>query len=889
MDALPIDPLLPQVVATLRAGSALVLEAPPGAGKTTRVPRALLEAGLAGSGEIVVLEPRRLAARMAARRVAEELGERPGETVGWQVRFEDVTGPRTRIRYLTEALLTRRLLADPVLRGVAAVVLDEFHERHLDGDLALALLRRLTRGERPDLKLVVMSATLQAEPVARFLGAPALRSEGRAFPVTVEFLSPEEAARDLRLEGRVAGAVKRVLREEPDGHVLVFLPGAAEIRRAREALGALAAAEVLPLHGDLPPEEQDRAVRPSARRKVILSTNVAETSVTIAGVVAVVDCGLARRASHSPWSGLPTLELRKVSRASAAQRAGRAGRTRPGRCVRLYTRHDHDGRPEFDLPEIQREDLADTALALAALEDRAAPAGPERSAAAAGAEPKDDFWLDPPPAAAWDAAQALLRDLGALDRAGRITALGRRLTRFPLHPRLARLVLAAEEAGAGAEGALAAALLGERDIRERWDAPRGGASPTGPSDLLELAALFEEARRAGFGEGALRRLGLVPGAVQAVERARRQVERLVARTTPTPTSTPTPTPTSTPTSTSTATATATERALLAATLCAFPDRVGRRRAPGSDEVVLAGGGSARLAPESVVREAPLLVAVDAEERRARAPGARPGGASTGVTIRLASAVTQELLLDLFPDALRYEDEVRWNAQAERVDAFERLLYRDLMVEESRAARVDPARAAAALFEAARARGARAFAAEGALDRLLARLSFAARHGPGGGLAPAGDEELLRALRAACEGRRSFAELREAGLEAALLGELAPAERAALERLAPERVTLPGGRSVKVQYEGGEKPPFVESRLQDFFGLADGPRLAGGRVPLVLHLLAPNGRAQQVTTDLAGFWARHYPALRRELMRRYPRHAWPEDPLHAEPPAPRRPR
>ena len=260
-----------------------------------------------------------------------------------------------------------------------------------------------------------------------------------------------------------------------------------------------------------------------------------------------------------------------------------------------------------------------------------------------------------------------------------------------------------------------------------------------------------------------------------------------------------------------------------------------------------------------------------------------------MTIRLASAVTQELLLDLFPDALRYEDEVRWNAQAERVDAFERLLYRDLVVEESRAARVDPARAAAALFEAARARGARAFAAEGALDRLLARLSFAARHGPDGGLAPAGDEELLRALRAACDGRRSFAELREAGLEAALLGELAPAERAALERLAPERVTLPGGRSVKVQYEGGEKPPFVESRLQDFFGLADGPRLAGGRVPLVLHLLAPNGRAQQVTTDLAGFWARHYPALRRELMRRYPRHAWPEDPLHAVPPAPRRPR
>src|SRR5689334_8954076 len=289
MDPLPIDDLLPELIAALRRGPSVVVEAPPGAGKTTRVPRALLEAGLAGGGEIVVLEPRRLAARMAARRVAEELGEEPGGTVGWQVRFEDVSSARTRLRFVTEALLTRRLLRDPLLGGVGAVVLDEFHERHLDGDLALALLARLQRAARPDLKLVVMSATLEAAPLARFLGAPSLRSEGRAFPVALEHLTPEEAARDLRLEERVASAVRRVLREEPDGHVLAFLPGAAEIRRAREALAGLSEVEVLPLHGDLPPAEQDRAVRPSARRKVVLSTNVAETSVTIAGVVAVVD------------------------------------------------------------------------------------------------------------------------------------------------------------------------------------------------------------------------------------------------------------------------------------------------------------------------------------------------------------------------------------------------------------------------------------------------------------------------------------------------------------------------------------------------------------------------------------------------------------------------
>ncbi|HET9553505.1 MAG TPA: helicase-related protein, partial [Anaeromyxobacteraceae bacterium] len=367
MQPLPIDPLLPEIVAALRAGPSLVIEAPPGAGKTTRVPAALVAAGLV-EGEVVVLEPRRLAARLAARRVAEELGERPGETVGYQVRFEDVSGPRTRIRYVTEGLLTRRLLADPSLRGVGAVLLDEFHERHLQGDLALALLRRLQRTSRPDLKLVAMSATLDAAPVARYLEAPTLRSEGRRFDVAVEYLSPEEAARpDQRLEDLVARAVKRLLGEEPDGHLLVFLPGAAEIRWCGQRLAGLGelGVDVLPLHGDLPPEEQDRAVRPSARRKVILSTNVAETSVTIEGVVAVVDGGLARIASHSPWSGLPTLEVRRIARAAAAQRAGRAGRTRAGRCLRLYTRHDHDGRAAYETPEVEREDLSEPLLALA--------------------------------------------------------------------------------------------------------------------------------------------------------------------------------------------------------------------------------------------------------------------------------------------------------------------------------------------------------------------------------------------------------------------------------------------------------------------------------------------------------------------------------------------
>ncbi|WP_243337348.1 ATP-dependent helicase HrpB [Anaeromyxobacter soli] len=867
MQRLPIDDILADAVAALRAGPSLVIEAPPGAGKTTRVPPAIHAAGLAGKGEVVVLEPRRLAARLAARRVAEERGERAGETVGYQVRFEEVAGPSTRIRFVTEGLLTRRLLAEPSLPGVGVVVLDELHERHLQGDLALALLRRLQRTSRPDLKLVAMSATLDAGPVARFLGAASLRSEGRRFEVAVEYLSPEEAARpDVRLEDAVARAVRRLHREGIDGDVLVFLPGAAEIRRAREALAAWAATaevDLLPLHGDLPPEEQDRAVRPGPRRKVILSTNVAETSVTLEGVVAVVDSGLARVASHSPWSGLPTLELRKISRASAAQRAGRAGRTRPGRALRLYTRHDHDARPGFEVPEILREDLSETLLALAALD------------AAEGLE-----WFEPPPPAAWEAARGLLVRLGAIDPRGAISEAGRRMLRLPVHPRQARLAIEAAARGAPDAGALLAALLGERDVRDRRALAGGALPPTGPSDLLELAQAFEEAARARFAPERLRRMGLEPGAVQAVERSRRQLQRLLRSIGPPSTSSPSPAAPSSPL----AGTTSEEHALLLATLAAYPDRVARRRAPGSDEVVLVGGGSARLDPASVVREAPLLVAVDAEERRGdrRPPGARAAEAR----VRVASAVTDEMLLDLFPAALRYEDAVGWNGAAERVEATERLVYEDLVLEEVRAPKADPEKVAALLAEEALARGPSAFAPEGAVDRLVARLAFAARHAPDAGLSPPSDEELAAALRDLCAGRRSFAELREADLPGAILARQDPRARAALERLAPERLTLPGGRSTRVHYEAG-KPPWIESRLQDFFGLAQGPALAGGKVPLVLHLLAPNQRAVQVTTDLAGFWERHYPSIRRELARRYPRHAWPEDPRHASPPPARR--
>src|SRR5215475_4498494 len=401
MQALPIDPLLPAIIGRLRQTPNIVLEAPPGAGKTTRVPPALLDGVIRGASEVLVLEPRRLAARMAARRVAEERGEKLGETVGYQVRFEEVAGPRTRLRFLTEGVLTRRLLSDPQLKNVGVVALDEFHERHLQADLALALLRRLQKTERPDLKLVVMSATLDAGPVASFLdSAPALRSEGKRFDISIEHLARPD---DRPLAEQIAAALNQLISKNLDGDILVFLPGAAEIRRAQSTCAAIADRHdlmVLPLHGDLSAEEQDRAVKPGAKRKVILSTNVAESSVTIDGVVAVIDSGLARVAGHSPWSGLPTLNVARISKASATQRAGRAGRTRPGRCLRLYTKSDYETRPDHELPEIRRLDLAQTVLEL-------------RAAGLASLA-----WLEAPPEDAWRAADELLTRLGAIDARG---------------------------------------------------------------------------------------------------------------------------------------------------------------------------------------------------------------------------------------------------------------------------------------------------------------------------------------------------------------------------------------------------------------------------------------------------------------------------------------
>jgi ATP-dependent helicase HrpB len=896
MQSLPIDSLIPEIVASLKREPNLVVEAPPGAGKTTRVPASLLDAGLAGDGEVWVLEPRRLAARLVARRVAEERNEKLGETVGYQVRFEEIASARTRLRFVTEGVLTRRLLSDPKLARIGCIVLDEFHERHLQADLALALLRRLQLTSRSDLRLVAMSATLDAGAVARYLGdCPSLRSEGRLFPVRVEHLAREDAR---PLAEQVASAVSRLVVEGLDGDVLVFLPGAGEIRRAQDACASLTAAHdliVVPLHGELSADAQDAAVRPARKRKIILSTNVAETSITVEGVAAVIDSGLARIARHSPWSGLARLEVARVSRASAVQRAGRAGRTRAGRALRLYTAQDFAARAEHESPEIQRLDLAEAALELHA----------------AGVGDLTTFdWFESPTTHALDAAEELLRRLGATDARGNVTELGRVMLRLPLHPRLARLVAEAQSRGVARAACTVAALVGERDIREREmfadarDAMRRTAKKHSPSDLLELLDLFDEAARADFAPARLHVLGLNTAAVRNVDRVRRQLQRVVEGATRTAKRDATLTPsrsssTTTNTTGATTNATATkvissvddeEAALLISILAGYPDRVARRRETAKDargaiesevEVLLAGGGAAVLAPESVVRRSEFLVAVDAEERRAQ--GRQRSRGATTTVVRLASAIEPEWLIDLFADAITEREEARWDTQSERVEVLSRMLYDGLVLDERRERAPRGAEVARVLAEAALAAGVDSFVERAAVDQFLARVEFVARTFPEAGFPLLEESDVRESLVKLCEGRRSFAELRDAArgreLINALRAKLTAEQSRVVASMAPERVALASGRQARVNYERG-KPPWTQARLQDFFGMRESPRIAAGRAALVLHLLAPNQRAVQVTSDLASFWSRHYPQVRRELSRRYPRHDWREDPLAA---------
>jgi len=819
--SLPIDPLLPQIVASLRGNPNLVLQADPGAGKTTRVPPALLEAGLLGDGECWILEPRRLAARLAATRVADELGEALGQRAGYAVRFEQKVSKATRLRFVTEGLLLRRLHGDPQLKGIAAVVLDEFHERHLHTDLGITLLRRLQRGSRPDLKLLVMSATLDPGPVAAYLDAPVLRSEGRAFPVDTAFLPRPD---DRPIEAQVSDALDRLYGEGLKEHTLVFLPGAVEIRACLKGCEAVAARRGLslrPLHGELSPDAQAHALEVTGTPKVILSTNVAESSVTLDGIGAVVDSGLGREASHSPWSGLSGLRTTRISQARCTQRTGRAGRTGPGRCLRLYTEADFGARPAFDMPELQRSDLAEPLLSLHGM---------------GIAEPGALDWFEAPPAASLTAAETLLTRLGALAD-GALTPVGRRMADLPLHPRLARLAVAGDDLGIPQLALRAAALLetGNLTARQGLDRAPVKTGHGADSDLLLRLDQFEEAEAASFSAGACRAAGLD---ASAVHRAKRAVQSL-ARLLPSP-----------------AEPSEAEPRLLKALLQAYPDRVGQLSANGT--CAFAGGGGAKLDPASRVRRPGLILALEAE--------AMKQGTGGQTLIRLASRCEADWLLDAFPERLEDVDEVLFNASAGRVERRSEIRYDGLGIDMSRGP-ADPAdpRVAGLLAQALKERPLDEVPA-----RYLARLAFLRKHRTDLDL----PEDLLGPLLAgACAGRTTLREVQDVDWPAALRQAFPAETLRLLEAWAPETFQLPKGRPTKVHYE--DDPPWIASRLQDFWGLKKTPAVAGGAVPLVLHLLAPNMRAVQVTTDLAGFWQRVYKELRPGLSRRYPKHHWPE--------------
>lgn len=830
-ERLPIDEVLPEALAALRAHGGLVLVAPTGAGKTTRVPPALLDAGLAGEGQVVVLEPRRLAARAAARRMAQERGVELGGEVGYQVRFDRRAGRDTRLLVVTEGVLVRMLQEDPFLERIGAVVFDEIHERSLDTDLALAMTRRVQREARPDLRLVAMSATLAPDALARFLGgAPVVASEGRLFEVETRYVERES---DEWLERRVVRGVAEVL-DAGAGDVLVFLPGVGEIRRAGEALADLARKRDLDLRelfGDLPPERQDAALRRGPRRRVVLATNVAQTSVTVEGVTAVVDSGLARVVRYDPGVGLDRLELDWISRASADQRRGRAGRTAPGVCLRLWSEARQRSLAAEDEPEIARVDLAGACLELAAWG--------ERDAAAFG-------WYEAPPAAALERARELLELLGALS-GGAITELGRAMARLPAPPRIARLLLAGADEGHVERVALAAALLAERDPFRR-----GGARRHVPahSDVHERVLALE-----GFeGRGHVHSDAgeLVPAAAQGVLRARDQLARLVERR-------------------GAARREGFERALERAVLAAWPDRLALRRAPGERRAVLVSGRGVRLAEESAVVDPDWFVCVDTDAGRR--------GERAEALVRVASGVREE---DLPAERLRTADELEFDARRERVVARRRtrldaLVVRDVEVGVEPGPEVERVLAEAAAREPARAL---ALDDEG-VARFLARVRSLAAWRPELELPRFDEGDLARVLQPLCAGRTDFAALRHAARSGALRDVLTWEQQAALERDAPERLEVPSGSRVALAYEPG-RPPVLAVRLQELFGLRETPRVAGGRVPVLLHLLGPNFRPQQVTDDLASFWANTYPLVRAELRRRYPRHAWPEDPLAAQP-------
>jgi ATP-dependent helicase HrpB len=816
---LPILDILPELKTVLAENQAVILQAPPGAGKTTRVPLALLDADWLRGQTILMLEPRRLAAGNAARYMAELLREKVGRTVGYTIRYQRQVSKQTRIEVVTEGILTRRLQSDPELQGIGLVIFDEFHERNLNSDLALALCRDAQQGLREDLKILIMSATLDGAPLAKLLQAPLLTSEGRSYPVTVQYAKQEQGS----LVEATAAAIRRALRESA-GDILAFLPGAGEIHRCREALKEIGAVDIRPLYGSLPYPEQEKAIRPGGRRKVVLATNIAETSLTIEGVRVVIDGGYARQPRFDPASGLTRLDKVRISRASAVQRAGRAGRLGPGSCYRLWSEGTQGSLLPFTPPEIRNADLAPLALELANW---------------GIADPLQLTWLDPPPEGGLAAAKQLLQLLGALDDALQLTPLGKRLAQLPVHPRLGRMLLLAERLECLPLACDLLALLSEPDLRSQ----RGEARQRSENDLLDRLELLWKQRRQGE-----------PGAFQTIERTagywKKHFNLKSAEPRP-----------------------ECGAALIGTLLaCAFPDRIGRRREEGSDRYLFASGRGGRLSARSALRNEEFLVATELTGRRGEEGQILQAG-----RLELAEIVA------LYPNR-PWQKQIFWDDRDGRVRGRSVQLLGKLILAEKPCA-VSAAETTGVMLEVLRTEGLGLLNWSREVETLRARVATLAALQQTDSWPQLADDQLLETLDqwlapylGRCKNRN---DLKRLDLLAALHSLFDWSQLRRLDKLAPERLQVAGGSSIRLQYRP-DGAPVLAVKLQEMFGEADTPRIAGGKLAVQLHLLSPAGRPLQVTQNLRSFWDEVYPEVKREMKGRYPKHPWPDDPWQAAP-------
>ena len=836
MPQLPIYEHKSIILAAMRDHKTLIIRAPTGSGKSTQVPQMLLESGLFG-GQILVLQPRRLAARMLAARVAEERGSELGKEVGFQTRFETLVSSETRVRFITEGILPRMLLSNRTLAGVSAVIFDEFHERSLATDLGLALVKDLQLHARPDLAIVVMSATIDAGPLAAYLEKPAvIESSGRVFPIEIRYSAYMPSAA-TPVWNMAADAVAGLVRSGESGDVLVFLPGAYEIRKTVEAVQRSVRSEsvtVLPLYGDLPANRQHQVMEQVTRRKIIVATNIAETSLTIPGVRHVVDSGLARVSRYDSGRGFNTLYTEPVSMDSADQRAGRAGREAAGICVRLWTAAYQAGRPRRTTPEVLRVDLAETALHLR-MTGYASP---------------DEFgWFERPPQSALSAAHELLLLLGAVDSSGEITDSGKEMAQLPMHPRLARLLLEAGKRGAARLATFSAALLSERSaLAGKPDYPEEAHRQEIASDFYGQYCLFEKIRQSGFDPALCLRYAVNAGAARNVLRTQalflQHCRRLGLHTRD---------------------ADDAPLVLAETLLLAYPDHLAVRKDAGTLVCRLKNDRHGELAKDSLARSADILVAAEIRETKDQKQKLK-------TVLSLATEIKREWLQRHFGNEWRVESGVAWNPVTQSVENSERSWCLGVLVEERIGLDVDLAKASALLADTIIEKNMSEPGWDQAADDFVNRVRWVSGQFPNEPLPHFTGDDRALVIHALCEGERRYEKVKDKPALPFLEELLSTQQRRFVDSVAPAAIDLPSGRRMKIVYEPG-KQPRGRTRIQDLYGMRSTPKVGNNRVPLLIEILAPSNRPVQITDDLESFWKIHYPEIRKMLSRRYPKHEW----------------